>query len=56
MIYLETQIICTAGSVYDQFGFMKGKSTVLQLLQILDDWTLQLEDGGQIDVINIHGF
>jgi len=34
-----------------QFGFIKGKSTVLQLLQILDDCTLQLENGGQIDVI-----
>ena len=34
-----------------QYGFIKGKSTVLQLLQILDDWTLKLENGGQIDVI-----
>ena len=31
-----------------QYGFIKGKSTVLQLLQILDDWTLKLENGGQI--------
>ena len=34
-----------------QFGFIKGRSTVLQLLQILDDWTLHLEEGGQFDVI-----
>jgi len=34
-----------------QFGFIKGKSTVLQLPQILDDWALHLENGGQIDVI-----
>jgi len=34
-----------------QFGFLKGHSTVLQLLQILDDWTAQLELGGRIDVI-----
>ena len=33
------------------FGFSKGKSTVLQLLRILDGWTLQLEKSGQIDVI-----
>jgi len=26
-----------------QFGFIRGRSTVLQLLQILDDWTLQLD-------------
>ena len=34
-----------------QFGFIKGRSTVLQLLQILDDWTLTLDLGIQIDVI-----
>ena len=26
-----------------QFGFLKGRSTVTQLLQILDDWTEALE-------------
>jgi len=30
---------------------VKGKSTVLQVLQILAYWTLQLENGSQIDVI-----
>jgi len=34
-----------------QFGFLKGRSTVTQLLQILDDWTEALELGGRIDVI-----
>jgi hypothetical protein len=34
-----------------QFGFIKGRSTVTQLLEILDTWTEWLEDGGQIDVI-----
>ena len=34
-----------------QFGFIKGRSTVLQLLKILDEWTKLLESGGQIDVI-----
>ena len=34
-----------------QFGFIKGRSATLQLLQILDNWTELLETGGQIDVI-----
>ena len=34
-----------------QFGFIKGRSTVLQLLNLLDKWTKYLENGGQIDVI-----
>ena len=28
-----------------QFGFLKGRSTVTHLLQILDDWTETLESG-----------
>ena len=34
-----------------QFGFIKGRSTVLQLLKVLDSWTEMLESGGHIDVI-----
>jgi len=34
-----------------QFGFIKGRSTSLQLLKILDKWTELLENAGQIDVI-----
>jgi hypothetical protein len=34
-----------------QFGFIKGRSTVTQLLIVLDKWTEYLEMGGQIDVI-----
>jgi len=34
-----------------QFGFLKWHSTVLQLLQIVDDWTPKLELGGRTDVI-----
>ena len=34
-----------------QYGFIKGRSTVLQLLKILDDWTNNLDQGKQIDVI-----
>ena len=34
-----------------QFGFIKGRSTTLQLLNVVDKWTSYLEHGGQIDVI-----
>ena len=34
-----------------QFGFIKGRSTVLQLLKVLDSWTKTLENGGCIDVV-----
>ena len=34
-----------------QYGFVHGRSTMLQLLHMLDDWTEDLESGGQIDVI-----
>ena len=34
-----------------QFGFLPGRSTSLQLLNILDDWTQRLEAGGQVDVV-----
>jgi len=34
-----------------QYGFISGRSTVLQLLKILDEWTLQLDSGIQVDVI-----
>ena len=34
-----------------QYGFIKGRSTVLQLLRILDDWTTQTNQGYQVDVI-----
>jgi len=32
-----------------QCGFLKGRSTVLQLLSIIDECTLNLESSGQID-------
>ena len=34
-----------------QYGFIKGRSTVLQLLRMTDKWTKYLESGGQIDTI-----
>jgi len=34
-----------------QYGFIKERSTVLPLLNILDDWTSQFYAGKQIDAI-----
>ena len=34
-----------------QYGFVKGRSTLLQVLQILDKWIDCLENGGQIDAV-----
>ena len=34
-----------------QFGFIKSRSTVLQLLNVLDLWTSSLEEGGYVDAI-----
>ena len=34
-----------------QYGFIKGRSTVLQLLKLTDEWTSSLDDNAQIDVI-----
>ena len=34
-----------------QYGFITGRSTMLQLLHMLDKWTECLEKGGQIDAI-----
>jgi len=34
-----------------QFGFIKGRSTVIQLLRMLDEWTEKLENGGHVDVV-----
>jgi len=39
----------------NQYGFLKGRSNVLQLLSIIDEWTSNLESGGQIDCIIIYG-
>ena len=34
-----------------QYGFIKGRSTVLQLLKLTDDWTKALDDNEQVDII-----
>jgi len=33
-----------------QYGFIKGRSTVQQLLKVLDEWTEKLENGGRIQI------
>ena len=38
-------------SIYKQFGFLSGRSTTLQLLNVLDDWTKALDNGHIIDII-----
>ena len=39
-----------------QYGFVKGRSTTLQLFRILDDWTNSIDSGDQIDCMYIYGF
>ena len=34
-----------------QFGFISGRSTTLQLLRVMDEWTEILDHGGKIDSI-----
>ena len=34
-----------------QFGFISGRSTTLQLLKVMDEWTETLDNGGNIDSI-----
>ena len=35
----------------NQFGFIKGRSTILQLIKVLDTWTETLDNGGCIDTL-----
>ena len=48
--------VINKGSNYEsfsdkQFGFLDGRSTVLQLLIVLDKWTKIMDKGGVIDCI-----
>ena len=36
-----------------QLGFVPGRSTTLQLLRVLDDWTAELDSGNEVDIIYI---
>ena len=35
----------------NQYGFICGRSTVLQLLTVIDKWTETIDNGGEVDVI-----
>ena len=35
-----------------QYGFVKGRSTSLQLLKVLEEWTQILDRGGGIDCVH----
>ena len=35
----------------NQYGFIKKRSTVLQLLKLTDDWTKSLDDNVQVDIV-----
>jgi len=34
-----------------QYGFLPGRSTTIQLLHVMDEWTKILDEGGQVDAI-----
>ena len=34
-----------------QYGFVSGRSTVLQLIKVMDKWTEILDKGGCVDVL-----
>jgi hypothetical protein len=34
-----------------QFGFISGRSTALQLLKVMDEWTKIIDKGGKIDSV-----
>ena len=34
-----------------QFGFISGRSTVLQLIHVLEKWTEILDNGGSLDCV-----
>ena len=36
-----------------QCGFLRGRSTTLQLLKALDDWTAELDKGYDVDIVYI---
>jgi len=48
--YITTHLINNKLFINKQFGFIKGRSTILQLLKVMDIWTETLESGSRIDV------
>ena len=45
---VRNHIICD-----QQYGFVPGRSTTLQLLRALEDWTTELDAGNEVDIIYI---
>ena len=37
----------------DKYGFLPGRSTTLQFLKALDDWTAELDKGYEVDILYI---
>jgi len=37
---------------FSQYVFSENRSTILQFLNVLEDWTKALDDGKQVDTIN----
>ena len=44
--FLDNQLFST-----QQYGFLKGRNAVIQLIKMFDNWTEALEEGGQIHII-----
>ena len=43
---LDNEILSTS-----QYGFISGRSTVLQMLTVMDEWTKAMDEGEEVDVI-----
>ena len=43
---IENQLLC-----HEQYGFVPKRSTTLQLLNVMEEWTRVIDNGGNVDVI-----
>ena len=46
MVYLSTHLLLSD----HQYGFRKGRSYALQLIDVIDNWTKAIDEGDRIDV------
>ena len=51
MLQNHRMLVSYVTIIEKQFGFISGRSTVLQLLHVLDKWTKILDKGGCVDII-----
>ena len=49
--YIMENMKCNDLFSKKQFGFLAGRSTILQLLHVMEEWTKVLDEGGQVDCI-----